>query len=99
MSREDRARQPAPDLHDAHHRDVAEPAGIWRSKTGIVLIGFLLIGGFLLVSEHRLHALGYLPYLLVLACPLLHLFHHGHGSHEAHKRGSQSGERESPRVD
>ncbi|MEY9162473.1 DUF2933 domain-containing protein [Sinorhizobium fredii] len=52
-----------------------------------MLIGFLLIGGFLLVSEHRVHALGFLPYLLVLACPLLHIFHHGHGGHGAHKRG------------
>ena len=85
MSSEER--QPTPDLHSDHERDVVEPASFWRSKTGIVLIAFLLIGGFLLVSEHRLHALGYLPYLLVLACPLLHIFHHGHGGHGAHKRG------------
>jgi hypothetical protein len=25
--------------------------------------------------------LGILPYLLILACPLMHLFHHGHGHH------------------
>jgi hypothetical protein len=26
--------------------------------------------------------LGYLPFLLLLACPLMHLFmHHGHGHH------------------
>ena len=29
-----------------------------------------------------MHALGALPYLLLLACPLMHLFmHHGHGGH------------------
>ncbi len=38
-----------------------------------------------LIIEHRAHvagALGLLPYLLLLACPLMHLFHHhGHGHH------------------
>lgn len=44
------------------------------------LIGFLAIAGFFLVTEHRAHLLGVLPYLLLLACPLLHVFHHGaHG--------------------
>ena len=46
-----------------------------------VLIGFLLIAGFFLFTEHRAHFLGFLPYLLFLACPLMHFFHHGHGQH------------------
>ncbi|WP_433705992.1 DUF2933 domain-containing protein [Paraburkholderia sacchari] len=33
-----------------------------------------------MISEHRTHFLGALPYLLLLSCPLMHLFmHHGHG--------------------
>lgn len=55
-----------------------------RSKWA--LVGFLLVAAFFLWSEHRAHALGVLPYLLLLACPLMHLFHHGHGRH-----GGQSG--------
>ena len=51
------------------------------SRSKWVLIGFLLIAGFFLFSEHRAHLLGFLPYLLLLACPLMHLFHHGHGHH------------------
>ncbi|WP_233559909.1 DUF2933 domain-containing protein [Oleomonas cavernae] len=52
----------------------------------LVAIGFLLIAAFLVFSEHRVHVLGYLPYLLLLACPLMHLFmHHGHG-HQGHGR-------------
>ena len=47
-----------------------------------VLLGFLAIAGFFLVSEHRAHVFGVLPYLLLLACPLLHSFmHRGHGGH------------------
>jgi hypothetical protein len=36
-------------------------------------------GGFWLVQEHWHHVLGLSPYLLFLACPLMHLFMHGHG--------------------
>ncbi|KVA23186.1 DUF2933 domain-containing protein [Burkholderia ubonensis] len=44
------------------------------------LLAFGAIALFLLLSEHRAHFLGVLPYLLLLSCPLMHLFmHHGHG--------------------
>ncbi|CAX23054.1 protein of unknown function [Methylorubrum extorquens DM4] len=52
----------------------------------LVLVAFLLIGAFYLLTEHRAHAFGVLPWLLLLACPLLHLFMHGghgHGREEA----------------
>ncbi|MBI2529096.1 MAG: DUF2933 domain-containing protein [Candidatus Rokubacteria bacterium] len=49
--------------------------GPWfRTRSGFALIGFLLIAGFFLVTEHTAHLLGILPYLLLLACPLLHFF-------------------------
>jgi len=49
-------------------------------RSNWVLLGFLVIAGFFLLTEHRAHALGALPFLLLLACLLLHLFHHGkHG--------------------
>jgi hypothetical protein len=44
-----------------------------------VWLALVLIGGFLLVSEHRAHFLGAALWLLLLACPLLHIF--GHGGH------------------
>jgi hypothetical protein len=56
-----------------------------RRRTWLALVGFLAIGGFFLVTEHRAHLLGFLPYALLLLCPLLHLFHGGHGrSHAGH---------------
>ena len=49
---------------------------------GLALLGFLAIAVFFLFTEHRAHFFGILPYLLLLACPLLHLFMHGkHGGH------------------
>jgi hypothetical protein len=52
-----------------------------RSRSGIVLIGFLAIAAFFLWEEHKAHLLGALPYVLLLLCPLLHLFHGRHGGH------------------
>jgi hypothetical protein len=55
---------------------------LWRSRGGIVLLGFLAVAGFYLVTEHTAHFFGALPFLIILACPLMHLFmHHGHGAH------------------
>ena len=60
-------------------------APLWRSRSGLVLLGFLAVAGFYLVTEHWAHTLGALPYLLLVGCPLMHLFmHHGHG----HRHGS-----------
>lgn len=54
-----------------------------RSPGAWVLLGFLAIAGFFLVTEHTAHVFGALPYLLLLACPLLHTFmHRGHGEHD-----------------
>jgi hypothetical protein len=46
--------------------------------------GFAAVGAFYLLTEHRGHLLDYLPYVLLMACPLMHLFH-GHGGHGRHE--------------
>lgn len=47
--------------------------------------GAILIIGYFLLTEHFAHVVQVLPYLLLLACPLMHLFmHRGHGGHEHH---------------
>ena len=44
---------------------------------------FLAIGLFYLYAEQRAHLFSALPYVLLLASPLMHLFmHHGHGKHD-----------------
>ncbi len=86
--------------HRAPHaqHDHTPQSSFWKSKAGIITCGFLLIGAFFLLTEHWAHVLGVLPYLLILACPLMHLFMHrghgGHGGHHSHdttKRTSDSG--------
>lgn len=39
---------------------------------------------FFVLREHWGHALGFLPYLVLLACPIMHLFHR-HGGHGRHR--------------
>ena len=51
------------------------------NRSNWVLLGFFAIAGFFLLTEHKAHLLGLLPFLLLLACPLLHLFHGSHGRH------------------
>ncbi|MFH1344019.1 MAG: DUF2933 domain-containing protein [Pseudomonadota bacterium] len=83
--------------HPAGHEPEPEveprPGGFWTSKAGLVTVGFLLIAAFFLLSEHRAHALGVLPFLLLAACPLLHMFMHGgHGGHGGHGKHTQHNE-------
>ena len=66
-----------------------------HSRSKWIFIAFAVMAGVLLFSEHRAHLLGLLPYLFLLACPLMHLFHH-HGNHR-HHHGSQ--ETHSQRID
>jgi len=59
--------------------------GFLASPAGIALLGFLIIGGALLFTEHRAHVLGVLVWMPLLLCPLMHLFmHRGHKSHGRH---------------
>ena len=56
---------------------------LWRTRGGVALCGFLAVAGFYLIVKHTLHVFWALPYLLLLACPLMHLFmHHGRGGHD-----------------
>ncbi len=59
------------------------PQGFFGSRAGFVCFALLVIAGFYLLTEHRAHLFGALPYLLLLACPLMHVFMHrgGHGGH------------------
>jgi hypothetical protein len=66
----------------------------FRRPVNLTLLGFLAISAFFLFSEHRAHFFGALPYLLLLACPLLHLF--GHSGRKGHRhREPDPGQRHS----
>lgn len=52
------------------------------SRRALLLMGasLTLVALFYVLREHWGHALGLAPYLILLACPLMHLFHR-HGGH------------------
>ena len=63
-----------------------EPVSVPRR--GALLLAVALAAAtlvFFLWEEHQAHLLGALPFLLLLACPLVHLLMHGgHGGHGGH---------------
>lgn len=55
------------------------------SRSRWVFVAFAVIAAYFLVAEHGAHVVPYLPWLLLLACPLMHVFLHGrHGGHGRH---------------
>ena len=88
--------------HDHAHvqhgtADSAPP--FWRSRYAIGLIVFGAVAAYFLLSEHRTHFFGALPFLLLLACPFMHLFmHRGHGGHGGHGGGNQDSDTPAPKT-
>ena len=80
-------------MHDHSHGEAEKPQGRFlTSRAGLVFIGFAIIAGALLFTEHRAHVLGVLIWLPLLACPLMHIFmHHGHGGHGSHGQQDNEG--------
>jgi Protein of unknown function (DUF2933) len=80
-----------------HHAHQEARASLLTSRMRLVLIGFIVIAGILLFTEHRAHVLGALIYLPLLLCPLMHFFMHGgqggHGGHRDHGGHQQNRER------
>ncbi len=77
------------------HKHASDGEVGMNSRANIALIVFLIIGAVFLVTEHRAHLAGwipYWPYLLLLACPLMHLFMHGGHGHGGHGSSGASNE-------
>ncbi|HUJ38549.1 MAG TPA: DUF2933 domain-containing protein [Hyphomicrobium sp.] len=63
-------------------------ASFWTSRTFLIALALSAVGTVFLLSGHRAHLLGAIPYLFLLACPLMH-FLGGHGSHHHHHDRTQ----------
>jgi hypothetical protein len=81
--------------HDRSPHD-ADSNSFRRSRYAVGLLVMGAIAAYFLLSERRAHFLGALPYLLLLACPLIHVFMHGGhgglGGGHGHHRGGRQGE-------
>ena len=68
--------------HSHEPAAAATTAGFWRSRTGVVFIIFAVAVAAYLLFSHTAHVFQWLPFGLILLCPLMHIFMHGgHGGH------------------
>jgi hypothetical protein len=75
------------------------PETVTHRRAKQVFALFAIVASFFVILEHQAHLIPYLPWLLLLACPLMHLFmHHGHGGHEHgdHERSKSQADTQSP---
>lgn len=77
----------------------AKPS-FWLSMQGMAALGLIGAVTYFLLAEHREHVFTLLPYLILLACPLMHVFmhrghHHGHREENtAYQQGLEEGHRQ-----
>jgi len=73
-----------------HDHSGAHGTNRQRTISRYVFLGFVAVAAYFLITEHRAHLFGILPFLLLAACPFLHFFHHrghGHDGEESPPRG------------
>lgn len=73
------------------HRYAQSQHAVWlRSPVGVALLLALVVLTLYLLTEHTSHLFAFLPFGIILLCPLLHLvmmrgMHDGHGGHSGHR--------------
>lgn len=70
-------------MHHQHHKGFIALILSWK---GVVLILALAGLSYYLLTQHLEHLAIALPYLILLACPLMHIFGHGHGGRGGHNK-------------
>lgn len=78
--------------HSRHNHGPPQRQTIWKNP--VVLVCVLAVG-YWVFTYHAEHALGYLPYAILLLCPLMHIFMHGghgHGHGGSHNHQEQNNE-------
>lgn len=68
----------------------SKPPARWRSPMGVFMLVAGAVGVYYLLTEHLTHVAQAVPYLFLLACPLMHLVGHHHGGH---RHGQSSDEK------
>lgn len=83
---------------------MAKQSPFWLTPKGLSALGLIGAASYFLLMEHRAHLVQWLPFLILLLCPLMHLFmHHGHGhGHDGrdgdpHRQHSEAAEKKAYR--
>ncbi|HJT41969.1 MAG TPA: DUF2933 domain-containing protein [Rhizomicrobium sp.] len=79
--------------HQSEHSHRSSLQDWLGSRIGIVTCAAVAILAFLIYTGHTAHLLGFAPYLLLLACPLMHIFMHGGHDHRDNRNMDDKGGR------
>lgn len=71
------------DKTPSHYHQPKHHTTRWRTPSRLAVLFFFAAIGYLLLTEHWAHIKPYLPWLILLLCPLMHFFHHG--GHHRHQ--------------
>ena len=72
--------------------DERHAGAFWTRPAGIAAILLVMAVGYFLLTEHLAHTIAWLPYAILLACPLMHVFMHGKHGHGGHDRPQPGGD-------
>jgi hypothetical protein len=77
--------------HASEHGNARSSGPNWsRINQWLLWVGLAAAVGWMFY-RHNAHVAQLLPFLILLACPLMHLFGHGgHGGHGGHRDGSDT---------
>ncbi|ALS99429.1 DUF2933 domain-containing protein [Lacimicrobium alkaliphilum] len=59
-----------------------KPQSFWLTPKGIASLGLIGAVSYFLLVEHRQHLFEFLPFLILLACPVMHIFMHRGRGHQ-----------------
>jgi len=78
--------------HTRHCGGSPPEPGFWRSRTGLISMVLGVVAVLYLLLEHTGYVIQWLPFGILLLCPLMHVVMHG--NHSEHGGGSsRSGSR------
>ena len=58
-----------------------KPHSFWSTPTGWAALALIAAASYFLLMEHTQHFFQFLPFLILLLCPLMHVFMHGKHEH------------------
>ncbi len=64
-----------------------------RAWLSLVLWTVIALVAYVVIIEHGNHVLDFLPYALLLVCPLMHVFMHRRHGHHAHRHSAEPAKR------
>lgn len=79
------------------HEGQDAPPSFWSSRFAIGLLVIGSVAAYFLLTEHLAHVFGALPFLLLMACLLMHVFMHGGHSHHHGHNHSENPDTAEPR--